>query len=267
MKRLFLFGLLSLLLISSLSAQSLIYPVNDADAIEQSTQHLIFNFLKQQQYKNIRDEIQKTELHYTALVSLQQQVIQQLRQAHSVQDLQWADLSKATYLAEELIRGIRSPGLEFDFWVEHPILEQSQAQTYRTLFIAGSSDPLPATLQAIQEANHRSKALIYSFTQVAAQRKAYAAVAFQYLSVDLVQKAAEINALLRQPQQFSMTEAERLKLQADADELLERAAHMLERSDQLLLEVGSTPAIRQQALEQQIRQERVELGYTQLLYH
>jgi hypothetical protein len=73
-----------------------------------------------------------------------------------------------------------------------------------------------------------------------------------------------MNVLLRQPQQFSMTEAERLKLQSEADEFLERAAQMLERSDQLLLEVAGTPAIRQQALEQQIRQERVELGASQL---
>lgn len=264
MKSFFLFWLLSLLLISSLSAQSLIYLINDADAIEQSTQHLIFNFLKQQQYKNILDEKQEIDRHYTALVNLQQQVIQQLRQARSVQDLQWADLSKATYLAEGLIRGARSPGLEFDYRVEHPILEQSPAQTYRALFIAGSSDPLPATLQAIQEANHRSKALINSFTQLAAQRKAYAAVAFQYLSEDLIQKATEMNAFLKQSQRFSMTEAERFKLQTDADELLERVAQMLERSDQLLLEVAQTPAIRQQALKEQIRQERVELGRVEI---
>ena len=264
MKTTLLSGLLMAVMASSLSAQSLIYLVNDADAIEQSTQHLLFNFLKQQQYKNILNEKQETERHYTALVSLQQQVIQQLRQVRSVEDLQWADLSKASYLAEELIRGARSPGLEFDFRVEHPILEQSPAQTYRTLFVAGSSDPLPATLQAIQEAHHEREELINSFTQVAAQRKAYAAVAFQYLSEDLKLKAAEMNVLLRQPQQFSMTEAERLKLQSEADELLERAAQMLERSDQLLLEVAGTPAIRQQALKQQFRQERVELGGTQL---
>jgi hypothetical protein len=267
MKTFFLFWLLSLLLISSLSAQSLIYPVNDADAIEQSTQHLIFNFLKQQQYKNIFDEKQETDRHYTALVNLQQQVLQQLRQVRSVEDLQWADLSKATYLAEGLIRGARSPGLEFDYRVEHPILEQSPAQTYSTLFIAGSSDPLPATLQAIQEANHRSKALINSFTQLAAQRKAYAAVAFQYLSEDLVQKAAEMNVFLKQSQRFSMTEAEWFKLQSAVEAYLEKSAQILERSDQMMLEVAQTPAIRQQALKEQIRQERVELGRAQLFAH
>ena len=61
-----------------------------------------------------------------------------------------------------------------------------------------------------------------------------------------------------------MTEAERLKLQADAYELLERAAQMLERSDQLLLEVAQTPTLRIQALQEQILIERQELGYTQL---
>jgi hypothetical protein len=250
------------------------YLVKDSEAIEQSTQHLVFNFLKQQRHREILEEKQGINRHYTALINLQQQVIQQLRQVRSVGDLQWADLSKASYLAEELVRGARSPGLEFDFRVEHPALEQSPAQTYRALFIAGAGDPLPATLQAIQEANHRSKALINSFTQVAGKRKAYAAVAFQYLSEDLKLKAAEMNALLKQSQRqsrpgvatpgFSMTEAERLKLQSEAEELLERAAQMLERSDQMLLEVAGTPVIQKQALEQQVRQERVELGGTQL---
>ena len=58
---------------------------------------------------------------------------------------------------------------------------------------------------------------------------------------------------------FSMTEAERLKLQSEADELLERAAQMLERSDQLLLEVTGTLEIRQQAVKKQLLLERQEL--------
>ena len=267
MKKLLLLGLFFFALVPSLSAQSLIYPVNDADAIEQSTQHLIFNILKQQQYRNILQEKEDMQQHYTALRRLQQQVIQQLRQARSIQDLQWTDLSKSIYLADELINGIRTPGVEFDFSIEHPLLGESPDQIYETLFIAGSGDPLPQDLPTYKLAAQESRELTLSFAQVATQRKAYAAVAFQYLAEDLTQKSIEMNALLRQPQRFSMTEAERLQLQADADELLKRATQMMERSDQLLLNVAQTPPIKRQSHQQQIRQQRGELGSTQLFTH
>ena len=262
MKKLLLLGLFFFALVPSLSAQSLIYLVNDADAIEQSTQHLIFNILKQQQYRNIVKEKENMQQHYTALRRLQQQVIQQLRQARSIQDLQWTDLSKSIYLADELINGIRTPGVEFDFSTEHPLLGQSPDQIYETLFIAGSGDPLPQDLPTYKLAAQESRELARSFAQVAAQRKAYAAVAFQYLAEDLTQKAAEMNTLLRQPQRFSMTEAERLQLQADANELLQRAATMLERADQLLLEVAQTPSLQIPVLQQEQLLERQEISNT-----
>jgi len=259
MKKLLLLGLLFFVLVPSISAQSVIYLVNDADASEQSTQHLLFNFLKQQQYRNIVKEKEETQQHYTALLRLQQQVIQQLRQVRSIQDLQWTDLSKSIYLADELINGIRTPGIEFDFRVEHPLLGESPDQIYQKLFMAGAGDPLPRDLTDYKLAAQESRELTRSFARVAAQRKAYAAVAFQYLSEDLTRKAAEMNVLLRQPQRFSMTEAERLQLQADADELLERAALMLEWSDQLLLEVARTPSLQIPVLQQKLLLERQEI--------
>ena len=262
MKKLLLLGLFFFALVPSLSAQSLIYLVNDADAIEQSTQHLIFNILKQQQYKNIAKEKEETQQHYTALLRLQQQVIQQLRQARSIQDLQWTDLSKSIYLADELINGIRTPGVEFDFSIEHPLLGQSPDQIYQELFMAGSSDPLPANMDEWKQAISVSNELMISFSKVAAGRKTYAAVAFQYLAEDLTQKAAEMNALLRQPQRFSMTEAERLQLQVEADELLQRATQMMERSDQLLLEVAQTPSLQIPVLQQEQLLERQEISNT-----
>ncbi len=265
MKKFKLACLSAWLLCSSHALHAQPYPVTDADAIEQSTQHLLFNFLKQQQYKNILEEKQDMEHHYTALLSLQQQVIQQLKQAQSVQDLRWADLSKSIYLADELINGIRAPGVEFDFQIKHPLLEQSHDQIYKKLFIAGSGDPLPADMDEWKQAISVSNELMISFSKVAAGRKAYAAVAFQYLAEDLTQKAAEMNALLKQPQRlsrpgFSMTEAERLQLQADAKGLLERATVMMERSDHLLLEVARTPTARQQAYQKQLQLKRGELG-------
>jgi hypothetical protein len=69
-----------------------------------------------------------------------------------------------------------------------------------------------------------------------------------------------MNELLKQPGRFAMTEAERMQLQLEAEAYLSLAEKMLERSDELLLEVGNTPVARSLADRQAKVLERAALG-------
>ena len=157
------------------------------------------------------------------------------------------------------------PGLEVDIVIEHPLFNQHPNDTYRDLFIAGRADALPNNLTSLQEAELTSSTLSTSFHQIAAERKAYAAIAFQYLAEDLMLKATEMNEVIKQSGKFSMTEAERIRLQTFAGDYLLRAGQLLERSDKLLLDVASVRPLQQQADQEQKRLERMTIAQTPIL--
>ncbi len=261
MKRNILSMLILLTVYGSASAQLVI----DQKAIAKSGENMAVNVIKQQHYKKIRDFTEKINGSYGAIAYLQQRVLDDLRQAESVSDLHWVDLSKSLYLATELIKGAVQPGIEIDFVIEHPVFQRSPEETYRDLFVAGSADQLPIDLASLQQAQQTSQSLRSSFHQLAAERKAYAAVAFQYLADDLMLKATEMNEVLRQPRRFSMTEAERVRLQTYAEDYLLLAEQMLERSDALLVDVTSVKPLQQQADQQQQLLERKAIARTPVL--
>ena len=239
--------------------------VIDKKAILKSGENLGMNIIKGQQYKKIRDYTEDVHTSYTAIEDLQQQVLDDLGKAESVRDLHWADLSKSLYLATELIKGSVQPGIEVDYVVEHPLFNQHPDDTYRDLFIADGATPLPANLASFKQAKQTYRLVSTSFQQLAAERKAYAAVAFQYLAEDLILKATEMNELLKQPERFSMTEAERMRLQAFSEDYLLLSSKLLERSDQLLLDVASVKPMRQQASKQHRQLERNTIAKTTVL--
>jgi hypothetical protein len=261
MKRNILTTLISLTVYGSSSAQLVI----DKKAIAKSGENIAVNVIKQQHYKKIRDFTEEINDSYSAIAYLQQRVLDDLKQAESVSDLHWADLSKSLYLATELIKGAAQPGIEIEFVIEHPLFQRSPEETYRDLFVAGSADQLPTDLASLQQAKQTGQSLTASFHQLAAERKTYAAVAFQYLADDLMQKATEMNEVLKQPKRFSMTEAERMRLQTFAEDYLLLAGQMLERSDALLLDVTSVKPLRRQAEEQQRQLERSTIARTRVL--
>ncbi len=261
MKRNVLTTLTLLMLYTFASAQLVI----DQKAIAKSGENMAVNVVKQLHYKKIRDFTEEINGSYGAIAYLQQRVLDDLKQAESVSDLYWADLSKSLYLATELIKGAVQPGTEIDFVIEHPVFQRSPEETYRDLFVAGSADPLPTDLASLQQANQASQSLRTGFHQLAAERKAYAAVAFQYLADDLMLKATEMNEVLKQPRRFSMTEAERVRLQTYAEDYLLLAGQMLERSDALLLNVADTKPLQKQAYREQQRLERATIARTPVL--
>ena len=253
--------LLLLLLHYSASAQLVV----DKKAIVKSGENLATNVIKQQHYKKIRDFTEDIQGNYTAIEDLQQQILDDLRQTGSVSELHWADLSRSLYLATELIQGAVQPGIEIDLVIEHPLFQRNPDDTYRDLFVAGSADPLPNDLTSFRQARQTSQSLTTSFHQLAPERKAYAAVAFQYLAEDLILKAIEMNEVLKQSGRFSMTEAERIRLQSFSEDYLLLAGQMLERSDQLLLDVAYTKPLRRQADQVQQQLERATIAQTPLL--
>ena len=239
--------------------------VIDKKAIAKSGENFAVNLTKAWQYGKIRDFTEEIDDGYSAIEFLQQQVLDDLQQAETVNDLRWADLSKSVYLASELIQGATQPGLEINYVIEHPLLQRSPDETYHNLFIAGGADALPADLASLQQSKQTSRALSNSFHQLAAERKAYGAVAFQYLAEDLIAKAAEMNEVLKQSQRFSMTEAERIRLQTSSEDYLLLAGQMLERSDRLLLDVAHVKPLRWQADQEQQRLERATVAQTPVL--
>jgi hypothetical protein len=243
------------LLLSLLSTVGHSQPVFvlDKKAIAKSGENLAANLSKGRQHQKVLDFTQGVHQNYVAIHNLQQQVLDNLRRAETMQDLHWVDLSKSSYLATELIKGSVQPGLEFDYIIEHPFFGRSPRDNYRDLFIAASDDVLPGNLASWQEAKQTAQSLASSFHLVAAERKTYGAIAFQYLAEDLLLKAMEMNEVLKQPERFSTTEAERLRLQSDAEEYLQLAGRLLARSDELLLEVAQTQSLQEEAAKTHLR--------------
>ena len=256
---------LSILVIITLNYAASAQLVIDKKAISKSAENFGINVLKGQHYGKIRDFSNDIARSYTAIEDLQQRVLDDLKRAETVSDLRWADLSKSVYLATELIEGAVQPGTEFNYVIEHPILQRSPNDMYRDLFIADGAGGLPVDISSLQQAQQTSQSLSSSFYQLAAERKAYAAVAFQYLAEDLVAKATEMNEVLKQPRRFSMTEAERVRLQTFSEDYLLLASQMLERSDALLLDVTAVKPLRRQADQQQQRLERATVARTRVL--
>lgn len=257
--------MLMLLLSFSAKAQPYVIFVIDKQAIAKSSENLALNIIKQQQYKKTLDLTEDIFASYTRIEMLQQQVLDDLKQAESIRDLHWADLSKSIYLANELVNGVVQPGLEIDFVVEHPLFEDSPDRIYRDIFLTSSADPLPDDLSSFREAKQRSHALSNSFQSIANERKAYAAVAFQYLAEDLILKSTEMDEVLKQPTRFSMTETERMRLQSFSEDYLQLASEMLERSDKFLLEVAHCRSLQTQRDQQQKRLERTTIANTIVL--
>ncbi|MGB3586146.1 MAG: hypothetical protein WBA23_06380 [Tunicatimonas sp.] len=253
-------GMLTLLSYAA-SAQLII----DKKATAKSGENLAVNLLKGQQYRKIRDFTQDVDNSYQGMKTSQQQVLDDLKQAGSVRDLHWADLSKSIYLATELVKGPIQPGLEIDFVIDHPIFNRYPDDTYRDLFIAGRADALPKDVSSLQRAQQASQVLSESVHQIVAERKAYAAVAFQYVSEDLLLKATEMNEVLKQSHRFSMTEAERIRLQTFAENYLLLVGQLLERSDALLLDVATVKPLQRQADQEQKRLERTTIARTLVL--
>lgn len=262
-----IFLLINLLTLISICviAQEAGVVVKDKMAIDQSKKNLAVNIAKQQGHKDILEFSEGIQESYFQIEALQQKILQDLKLTRSVKDLHWADLSKSLYLANELVKGHIQSGLETDMIIEHPIFQKNLDEIYQELFVSDAGEPLPDDLGSYHQAKQKAQSLSNSFQQFTAERNAYTAVAFQYLSEDLILKAVEMNEVLKQPARFAMTEAERMRLQSDSEEYLKLAGEMLEKSDQLLLKIAYCRPLQNQADQEQKRLERSIVSHTPVL--
>lgn len=257
------FRFFTLLFMLPFALQAQLIMVYDSKALGKRVQDLAMNVVKQQQYQNTLEHSEGMLTQYSSIEALQEEVLHQWKQAESVKDLHWSDLTKSIYLADEMVNGIRQSDIELDIIIgEHPVLNRSVDETYHDLFLAGSAEALPVNFNNFQEDKETSAELVNSFSYYAAQRKTYAAVAFQYLAEDLILKASEMNEVLKQADHFSMTEAERIALQLYSEEYLLTAEKMLERSDELLLQITENPESINDAIRQRKSQERALISET-----
>ena len=121
MKQKFLLMILLMMLQTLVNAQQYVIIVIDKKGIAKSSANLAVNIFKQQEYKKIL-EFNEDILHsYTNIEALQQKVLEDLKQAETVKDLYWSDLSKSLYLAGELVNGTIQPGIEIEYVIEHPL--------------------------------------------------------------------------------------------------------------------------------------------------
>ena len=134
---------------SALQAQP--FPVIDQEAIAKSGENLAANLTKAYQHGRILHFTEAIDESYTAIVSLQQQVLEDMKQAESMADLHWSDLSKSVYLATELVKGAVQPGIEVEYVIEHPLFQRHPSDTYRQLFVADGSGQLPADLTSLRQ--------------------------------------------------------------------------------------------------------------------
>lgn len=257
------FRFFTLLFVLPIALRAQLIMVYDSKALGKSVQDFAMNVVKQQQYKKTLENTEGMLTQYSNIEALQQEVLHQWKQAESVKDLHWSDLSRAIYLADEMVNGIPQSDIEMDIIIgDYPIFDRSVDETYHDLFLAGSAEALPVGFHNFQEDKETSAEFIRSFSYYAAQRKAYAAVAFQYLAEDLIRKASEMNEVLQQNDRFTMTEAERFELQSYSEEYLLTAETMLERSDELLMQITKNPEAINDAIQQRKRLERTVISDT-----
>ncbi|MEK6482433.1 hypothetical protein WJR50_33165 [Catalinimonas sp. 4WD22] len=259
------FRFFTLLFILPFALRAQLIMVYDSKALGKSVQDFAMNVVKQQQYQKTLQHSESMLTQYSSIEALQKEVLHQWKQAESVRDLHWSDLTKSIYLADELVNGISQSDIEIDIIIgEHPVLNRSIDETYADLFMASSAEALAVDFNNFQEDSKSSDELISSFSYYAAQRITYAAVAFQYLADDFIRKASEMNEVLKQADRFSMTEAERIALQAYSEEYLLTAETMLERSDEFLLQVTKDPEAINDAVRQRKSLERTLISDTSI---
>lgn len=106
---------------------------------------------------------------------------------------------------------------------------------------------------------------VVALEEMAHRRKLQLAKSYQLIAQERIEKANQLQALLKQPERFSMNESERLELMTTLQQYLQSALTLKTKADQLMRESKNYSAIKSRTLntfENQI--ERSELSKTSL---
>ena len=166
-----------------------------------------------------------------------------LKQAQTVQDLQWADLvaSQSQAMSLETRMDAYVPAYE-----NIGTLKQAYAtlegvggalSLYQELDGFGADTRLPATVAALQQQLEDLSVNRAAFDEMAYKKKLQVALSYNQVAEDLLEKAQELSQVLLVNERFSMTEGERLASIKQAHDYILQSMDLKLESDQLVLDV------------------------------
>ena len=166
-----------------------------------------------------------------------------LKQAETVQDLQWANLvaSESQAMSLETRMDAYVPAYENIGTLKeaYATLEGvgGALSLYQELDGFGADTPLPATVTALQQQLEDLSVNRAAFDEMAYKKKLQVALSYNQVAEDLLEKAQELSQALLVNERFSMTEGERLASIKQAHDYILQSIDLKLESDQLVLDV------------------------------
>ena len=198
------------------------------------------------QLDELEDQVavsRQIEQKVSDIYQLQKDYQEFLKQAETVQNLQWADLvaSESQAMSLENHMDAYVPAYE-----NIGTLKQAYAtlegvngalSLYQELDGFGADTPLPATVAALQQQLEDLSVNRAAFDEMAYKKKLQVALSYNQVAGDLLEKAQELSQVLLVNERFSMTEGERLASIKQAHDYILQSMDLKLESDQLVLDV------------------------------
>ena len=166
-----------------------------------------------------------------------------LKQAQTVQSLNWANLvhNQAHALSLETHMDAYVPAYENIGTLKRAYDALNgiggAVQLYQALDGFGSDSPLPASVIALQQQLKDLSVNRAAFDEMAYKKKLQVALSYNEVAGDLLEKAQELSQALLVNERFSMTEGERLAAIKQAHDYILQSMDLKLDSDQLVLDV------------------------------
>ncbi|MEK6482435.1 hypothetical protein WJR50_33175 [Catalinimonas sp. 4WD22] len=166
-----------------------------------------------------------------------------LKQAESIQELQWANLENSEAQALSIATSMDAyvPGFDgierLKDAYQNPENENGAMGLYQELDGFGADNLLPASLDALQTSLSTLSVNRAAFDEMAYKKKLQVALSYHEMAQDLLEKAEELSQALLVNERFSMTEGERLSSIKQAHDYILQSIDLKLQSDQLILEV------------------------------
>jgi hypothetical protein len=177
------------------------------------------------------------------IYTLQHDYQEFLRQAESVRDLSWADLSQSQAHSRALETSMDAyvPAYDQIASLKQAYQDsegrQGAVSLYQQLDGFGAETTLPADLLVLENSLADLSVNRAAFDEMAFKKKLQVALSYNQLAEDLLEKARELSQALLINERFSMTEGERLISIKQAHALILESMDLKLQADALVLEV------------------------------
>ncbi len=183
------------------------------------------------------------EQKVTDIYQLQEDYNEFLKQAETVNELQWADLlgNQAHAMALQIDMDAYVPAYENIAMLKevYATLEGigGGEALYQQLDGFGSGSRLPQDFRALEAMLEGLSVNRAAFDEMAYKKKLQVALSYNQVAEDLLEKAQELSQALLVNERFSMTEGERLSSIKQAHDYILQSMDLKLQSDQLVLDV------------------------------